>query len=719
MNTALTTPGSVGPLNQIIDTDMATEMWARYCFNRDNGHTKFVEKADRCEAYFRGDQWDEMDLMKLRAVRRPAMTINKIISTISNVMGEQIFQRSETSFRPRSDTTDAQAQLMTDVYKQVSDMNQLAWKRSDCFADGIITSRGFLDVRMNFDDTTLGRIVIDNLNSKNVIVGADAEQYDPDTWDEVFITKWLTADDIAILYGEDKADQLRGRTASYFPYGYDSIDWARDRFGDRFSSFYTGVFDGGNTMRNIRMVERQYKKLSKQKTFVFPQTGDTRPIPDNFDRNKIAFYVEKFGLKVIHKLTRRIKWDVMADGVELHSEWSPYKHFTVIPYFPYFRYGKTIGLVENLVNPQDILNKVSSQELHVVNTTANSGYKVKSGALVGMTVEELEARGAETGIVIEVNGDPEKDVVRITPNQVPTGLDRVSTKAEESIKTISGISDSQQGMDRADVAAKAIDAKKKAGQTNLVKPMDNLARTDYFLARNIVDLVQEFMTAPQVITIVSDDNTGQTKQFGINQPDPADVDRMLNDMTLGEYGIIITSVPSREAIDDDQFDQLMSMKQEGVQVPDEALIAVSRIRDKPALNKMMQAGQSSPQAQLQQAAGQASVEKTKAETARDHADAQLKLAKAKTESEPEAAQQQDPAKAMAAHASMITAHAGAHRQAIETDHNIEMQHRQADQKDRELDIKEQAEANKVQQAKEAAVQQAAQAALQPQPAPAA
>ncbi|WP_230685339.1 hypothetical protein, partial [Streptococcus pneumoniae] len=90
---------------------------------------------------------------------------------------------------------------------------------------------------------------------------------------------------------------------------------------------------------------------------------------------------------------------------------------------------------------QELLNKTSSQELHVVNTTANSGYKVRSGSLTNMTPEELEQRGAETGIVIETNGDPESDVVKIQPNQVPAGLDRISYKAEEHIKTISGVSD--------------------------------------------------------------------------------------------------------------------------------------------------------------------------------------------------------------------------------------------------------------------------------------
>ena len=469
-----------------IDTELATKQWVRYAWARDNGHAQFVQKAEKCDAFFRGDQWEKADKALLENQRRPALTINKILSTISNVLGEQIYNRAETSFRPRSGSPTEVADILTKVFKQISDNNQLDWKRSDMFADGIITSRGFLDVRIGYGDSMQGEVVIDNLNPKNVIIDPDGEEYDPDSWSEVFTTKWVTADDIAILYNKEDAEYLRNREQSFFPYGYDSIQAYRDRFGDRFNPMYNGDYDNSSVMRNIRLIERQYRMLDRQKHFVDPTTGDMRPIPDDFDRNKIAFMRQQFGLEVTTKLVRRIRWTVIADNVRLHDDWSPYKHFTVVPYFPYFRRGTTLGLVENLLGPQELLNKVSSQELHVINTTANSGWKVKSGTLTNMTVEELEQKGAQTGLVVEVN---EIDgIEKIQPNQVPTGLDRITYKAEEHIKTISGVSDSMQGFDREDVAAKAIQAKRQAGSTNLAKPLDSLTRTDHILARNILDL---------------------------------------------------------------------------------------------------------------------------------------------------------------------------------------------------------------------------------------
>lgn len=612
-----------------VDTEIASKQWYRYGFVRDSGHTDFVLKADKCEKFFRGDQWDDTDLMRLKAQRRPALTINKILSTISNVMGDQIYNRAEISFQPRSGSPSGTADAMTKLFKYISQDNLLDWVRSDVFADGIITSRGFYDTRMDFSDNMQGDVSVTRLNPKNVLVDPDAEEYDPDTWKDVIVTKWLTADDIAILYNEDDAEYLRNRAGSFFPYGFDSVDYVRDRFGARYSNraYYMGITDESSVMRMVRTIDRQYKKLDQQKHFFDPSTGDTRPVPDNWGRDRIAAVRDQFRLQVIKKLTERIRWTVTADSVVLHDDWSPYKHFTVVPYFPYFRNAHTVGLVENLIGPQELLNKVSSQELHVVNTTANSGWKVKAGALRNMSIEELEQRGAETGLVLEVD-DPDA-LEKIQPNQVPTGLDRLTYKAEEHIKTISGVSDYMTGQAREDVSAKAVAMNQNRGSFNLAKVTDSLNKTDHLLARNILDMVQMFYTEPRVVNVIKDRMTGETDELMLNQPD-AETGEMLNDLTLGEYDVVVTSTPVRETLEDSQFQQALSLKELGIPIPDETLVENSRLMHKSDIvNRMREAAQS-PQAQMQQQmqqkAAELEVAKLRSESAKLEADAQLKQA---------------------------------------------------------------------------------------------
>ena len=620
-----------------VNTALATQVWNRYTWLRDNGHLDYVKKAAKCEDFFAGLQWDQNDLALLKAQRRPALTINKIISTISNVMGEQIFNRTDIAFKPRNEgATSEVADALTKVFMQIADNNQLSWARSDVFTDGIVTSRGFFDVRLDFTDSLRGEVRIEQLNPKNVLIDADADEYDPDKWNDVLITKWMSPDQIELLYGKADAELLRSRTDSYYPYGYDSIDINRDRFGSARAIGWplnTVTQQEYNNVRNIRVIERQWKKLDKVLHFVDLETGDTRVVPTDWDDGRIAQHLQANPqLATTKKLIQRIRWTVIADNVVLHDDWSPYKHFTVVPYFPYFRRGRTVGLVENLLGPQELLNKVSSQELHVVNTSANSGWKVKRNALTNMSTAELEQRGAQSGLVVEL--DDINNIEKIQPNQTPTGLDRVSYKAEEHIKSISGVSDYMQGFAREDVAAKSVQTNKQSGQANLAKVMDNMNRSDFILARTVLDLVQEYYTEQRLLYITTDRLMNTTEQMTVNQPTPEG--RIVNDLTLGEYAIVVTNQPERDTFEDTQFDQAVRLRTEaGVQIPDKYILQSSRLKEKAQIiSEMEQAGQTpeaKQQAELQMRALAADVATKEAEATQKGSDAQLKQAKAQKE----------------------------------------------------------------------------------------
>ena len=615
-----------------LDTGKANDIWLRYQYIRDNGHLDYVHKARRCEDFFMGLQWDANDLALLKQYKRPALTINKILSTISNVMGEQIYNRTETVFRPRNESAiQATAEALTKTYMQIGDANQLPWLNSDMFADGIITSRGFLDARIDFSDNLQGEVRIELLNPKNVLVDPDAEEYDPDRWGDVFVTKWMGVDQIAMLYNKEDAEALRGAQESFWPYGYDSIDRDRDRFGTpRAVTYGMGMVAFQGIVRHVRVIERQHKQLDTVEHFADLRLGDLRPVPAGWDRDKISAYLaDKPDVTVIKKRIPRIRWTVVADKYVLHDDWSPYRHFTVVPYFPYFRRGRTVGLVENLLGPQEYLNKVTSQELHVVNTTANSGWKVKTGSLTNMSLAELESRGAQTGLVLEL--DDIANAEKIAPNPVPTGLDRLSYKSEEYIKSISGVSDYRTGNAREDVAAKAVKANQAASSANTAKVMDNFLRTQHILARNVLDLIQEFYTDERVLNIVTDRLTNDTEQMTVNQVQQDGT--VVNDLTLGEYDIVVSQQPERETFEDMQFEHALQLRTEAnVSIPDKYLIKASKLKDKAEIVKALEEAEQDPavqeKKQLEVEALRAEVMKTGAEAENKKADSQKKMSEA-------------------------------------------------------------------------------------------
>lgn len=613
------------------DAKKAREQWVRYTYARDVGHLDFVRKANRCEDFVDSKHWTAEDKAILNAAKRPALTINKVLITLNSVLGEQIETRSEITFRPRTGAPTTNAEVLTKLFRFISDQNQLNWLRSEVFADGVITSRGYYDVRLDFDKNVSGEIKITKINPKNVLPDPDGNEYDPDTWNDVIVTTWMTADEIAILYNEKDAEELKLRAESAWIYGFDSIDDGLDRFGGNSSIIANLSTDLRAQSRNIRVIERQHKVLVKRKYFVNPRTGQKLPVPDDYTAAQIEEIATQGQLMVTTDIGKRIRWTVTADDYVLHDDWSPYNYFTVVPYFPMFRYGRTIGLIENLLDPQELLNKTLSQELHIVNTMANSGWKVRSGALLNLTLEELEEVGAKTGLVLEVNGDPDKDIVKIQPNQIPSGLERISFKAEGFIKSISGRGDSVMGLDRADVSGKAIGEKKESSDANLRKALDNLERTDWLLARNILDIIQHYYTDPRIMNITKDDLTGELETVEVNMPDPS-TGEILNDLSLGAYDIIVVSQAAKRTLEESQFEQAVGMRELGVMIPDKFIIQNSNLVDKMKIIAEMEAQAQSPEAQLKAKtellAAQLQVAQLRAQTSAEEAQALKDRAKA-------------------------------------------------------------------------------------------
>ena len=569
--------------------EIASRQWDRYVRARDNGHLEYIELAKKCDAYYRGEQWDEADVAVLEAEGRPALTINTILPTVNTVLGEQSTRRADVQFKPRRGGEAEVAHTLTKLYMQIADNNKLDWVEQQVFSDGLIMDgRGYFDVRMDFSDHVEGEIRITAKDPLDILIDPDAKDYDPKTWNEIFETKWMTLDEIEELYGKKKSEELRFIAENGNSFGRDSIEYEENRFGDLESTDdYLGAgIPGDDEYRNIkalRVVERQHRRMHRVDCFVDPDTGDQRDVPESWTDAKAKKFAKQYGLGIISKVKRKVRWTVTCDKVVLHDDWSPYNNFTIVPYFAYFRRGRPFGMVRNLLSPQEQLNKIASQELHIVNTTANSGWMVESGSLVGMSADDLEEHGAETGLVLEYNrgsNPPQK----IQPNQIPTGLDRIAQKAALNIKAISGVNDSMLGTDSAEVSGIAIQAKQNRGAIMIQVPLDNLRKARHYLAEKILECIQTFYTEQRIIQVTNEDDPLRPREpMIINEMTPEG--RIINDLTLGEYDVVVATAPARDSFDEVQFAEALNLRQVGVAIPDDAIIEYSHLARKGELAK--------------------------------------------------------------------------------------------------------------------------------------
>lgn len=564
----------------------AKDNWNSYQRSKDAGHDVYVAQAKKCDRFYQGggQQWTGPDRAYLESVGKPVLEINLILSTVNSLLGEQSSQRVDIVYKPKKKAATETAEALTAVAMAIQDDNRFDWVESQIFADGVIQDRGFYDVRIDFEKDITGEVRITSEDPINIMLDPDAKEYDPSTWNEVIKTRWMTLDEVEEQYGKKKRKAVEAYVNTSNTFGSDSITLEEETFGE--SEQWFGEWqqnDDSRDIRRVRVIERQYKRLGTQRVWIDNETGDISEIPEMTNDVRAAEIAEEHNLSVSSKRKRRIRWTISCDGVTLLDEWSIYRSFTIVPYFPYWRRGRPFGVVRNLLSPQEQLNKLESQELHIVNTTSNSGYTLEAGTLVNMTEEDLEARGAETGLVL-VHQKGSNPPQKIKPNPVPTGIDRMSGKAAQHIRTISGIDESMLGAVNPEISGVAMKEGRKGGLVQMQVPFDNLARTRHLVAEKMLELIQDFYTETRIFKVVdySDPEMGE-KEVGLNIP--ADDGSWINDPSLGEYSITISTAPARDSMEETQFAEAISLREAGVQIPDDVVIENSSLQRKHEIAK--------------------------------------------------------------------------------------------------------------------------------------
>jgi len=185
------------------------------------------------------------------------------------------------------------------------------------------------------------------------------------------------------------------------------------------------------------------------------------------------------------------------------------------------------------------------------------------------------------------------------------------------------------GMDQAltsagplnEMSGVAYQARQYAAQQKLAVPLDNLARTRHMVASRYIDLVQMFYDTPRLLRIAETDEYGNevTTELSVNEPvETADGVDYLNDLTLGEYDLVISEQPMAITFDNSQFEQIKSLRTEfGYPVPPAFAVRYSSLADKTELGKAIEQGmatQPDPLAEAKAALAKAQAAKTEVET---------------------------------------------------------------------------------------------------------
>lgn len=561
--------------------DQARENWARFLYGKDRGHLAYMEQARLCEGMYLGGgrQWEEKAKAQLQAEGRPAYEFNEIMPSVNSALGYQIQNRMDIAFRPRGGESDMdKATVFGKVVRQIADQSFLHWKETQVYGDGLIQQRGYFDIRMCFDDNIKGEIQIDTLDPMDVIPDPDAKSYDPDDWADVTVSRWWTLDLIEQYLGVAARDKAE-KTHDYGPdHGEADMETERNKFGSTQARGMYDAYTNEDGLKKYRIIDRQRWVYEMTPCLVFPDSGDVKVIVDMTKEQVDAAMLK--GAKAARRMKKRIRWVVSTYTATLFDEYSPYEHFTPVPYFACFRRGETRGMVDNAVGPQEALNKAVSQYVHIISSAANSGWVVEENSLTNMDAEELESVGASTGLVIE-HKKGSAAPTKIQPGQIPNGVDKFIDRATQALKDVT-VPDSMRGLQGSAVSGVAKQADQFASQQQLAVQLDNLAHTRHMVAVRLMKLIQRYYDSYRVFKITdTDPMTGKEVEtlLEINKFVP-ETGEYLNDLTVGTYDVVISEQPMNVTFENSQFDQALAMRKEGVAIPDATVIRYSNLADK-------------------------------------------------------------------------------------------------------------------------------------------
>lgn len=578
--------------------DTARDVFWRYWTVWNRGFEKWRAHVTRLEEYYLGGgrQWLPEHRAIMEKDGRPCHEVNIVKRAVNTAAAYQMANRVDVSYLPRGGQSDEyMAKVLGKVSKWVDDNAGYRYCETDMFMDGLIQQRGYIDLRMDYSNSALGEIAMESLDPTDCLPDPDARNYDPDTWGDFRIRRFLTSREIESTYGKAAADAVVAGSVAYADltvFG-DEIDH-RKGFGGMPPTYARGYgwYEDRPENRRYCIIDQQANEYAMALTAVWP-TGEMRVV-EGSPRDQLAWLIDN-GVQIFRRRMRRVRWQVAAPEVAIIDQWSPYNHMTTVGYFPYFRRGQTVGMVDDMVSPQDMLNKFVSQYAVVVNGSANGGWQGEANSIANMTDEQFVANASQSSLVI-LRKPGKAKLEKIQPNSIPTGIEKMIEFAHSHGNDVSGVDENLVApKPQSNISGVAWQSLQYASQQKLAVALDNLARTRRLLHSRKLDLIQRFMGQERLIRVA------ETDEYGIEQHVPlalnqfADDGSVLNDLTVGEYDVIVSERPMQVTFDNSEYNQLIEMKTKvGIPVPDPMIVKASNVADKTALAEALKEQASAP-----------------------------------------------------------------------------------------------------------------------------
>jgi hypothetical protein len=509
-----------------------------------------VDSNNRAEAlddvrFSAGDQWP-VDVQNSRVLEaRPCLTINKVDAYCRQIVNQIREQRPRIKCHGmNTQSNEKQAQIITGICRHIelqSDADQAYLNAVDY---AVRMGWGYIRVTTDYvkDDSFDQEIYIRPIeNPFTVYFDPNSIMADGSDAERCLITTLIPKKTFRAMYPD--AEDTQG-----------------------FVSRGTGDVVGDWIQKeDIRIAEYWY---TERETVVLLQLSDGSSIyEDEVDKD----LMKELGITIINKresVRKKVKWcKVTAMQVLEEGEWAG-KYIPIIPVYGQSTIvqgkHKRFGLVRMAKDPQRMYNYWSTALTETVALAPKAKWILAEGQDEGHENEWAQANIKAMPVLrykqTDIDGRPANPPIRQTPESPPTGAMAAMQSMNLDLQAVIGIYDPSQ-LPQGIQSGKAIQGQQMQADMTNMHYYDNLTRSIRQVGRVILDLIPKIYDTERAMRIIGDDGKPEIMTINERRMDEQGIERILNDMSIGEFDVVMDTGPGYNSKRQEAVTAMMSLFQ--------------------------------------------------------------------------------------------------------------------------------------------------------------
>lgn len=464
------------------------------CVEHEHGRRK---QGEKCAKYYLGDQWDP-EIKKRRTIdKRPCLTLNRIPEFVAQVVNEFRSQRPEIRISSQAEGDEAR-----ETAEVLEDYVRFLQRRSDAnlvydvgFQNSVIRKVGWARVRLDWaGEGDEQDIFLDPVyNPDSVYCDPAAQRDDASDARFMFVATDMPKDEFLAEYPNSEVG------STHFQAEGDLMDWVQ-----------------ASTVRVVEYFSIQEENVTQRK-----------PV-------------------------RTVKW-CKTNGVEILAESVfPGERIPLIRLMPdrVDLNGRThsIGMVDNAIEPQDMLNYWATKATEAIALAPVSPYLATPEQIQGF--EQIWKMANEKNYpylpynAVDVKGHLLGQPQRQQFEPPIQGMVQMFAMMDQSLKSAMRIYNAGLGDTGPERSGRAILAQKQ--QTNMANMNygDNAARWIRSIGQFIVDLIPLVISGPRLVAALAMD--GADRMVWLNKPFRKGAVEKIYDVTTAKFYVHVHTGPTYE-----------------------------------------------------------------------------------------------------------------------------------------------------------------------------